>query len=122
HKSRGGDSGVVGVLALFADPERHHTAWRAMIELGASPDPFAAWLVLRGVKTLSLRMRAPGVNARVLAELLDAHPRVARVHWPGLPGHPTAQLATKLLDGDPGRLSFDLEGGGGGGRRFIEAT
>jgi methionine-gamma-lyase len=121
-KYLGGHSDVVGGIAVFADPERHDAAWRAMIELGASPDPFAAWLVLRGVKTLALRMRAHGANARLLAELLDAHPKVARVHWPGLPGHPTAQLAAKLLDGDPGMLSFDLEGGREAGRRFIEAT
>src|SRR5512132_2187618 len=107
-KYLGGHSDVVGGLALFAEPERHDAAWRAMIELGASPDPFAAWLVLRGVKTLPLRMRAHGANARRLAELLDAHP--------------TAQLAAKLLDGDPGMLSFDLEGGRPAGRRFIEAT
>ncbi len=118
----GGHSDVVGGLALFADPERHAAAWKALIELGASPDPFAAWLVLRGVKTLALRMRAHGANARRLAELLDAHPKVARVYWPGLPGHPTARLAAKLLDGDPGMLSFDLEGGRAAGRRFIEAT
>jgi O-acetylhomoserine/O-acetylserine sulfhydrylase-like pyridoxal-dependent enzyme len=121
-KYLGGHSDVVGGLALFAEPERHDAAWRAMIELGASPDPFAAWLVLRGVKTLPLRMRAHGANARRLAELLDAHPKVARVHWPGLPSHPTAPLAAKLLDGDPGMLSFDLEGGRVAGRRFIEAT
>jgi cystathionine beta-lyase/cystathionine gamma-synthase len=121
-KYLGGHSDVVGGLALFADPERHDAAWRTMIELGASPDPFAAWLVLRGVKTLALRMRAHGANARRLADLLDAHPKVARVHWPGLPSHPTAQLAAKLLDGDPGMLSFDLEGGRAAGRRFIEAT
>src|SRR5918999_928211 len=108
--------------AIYAEPERHDAAWRAMIELGASPDPFAAWLVLRGVKTLSLRMRAHGANARQLAELLDAHPKVARVYWPGLPGHPTAGLAAKLLDGGPGMLSFDLTGGREAGRRFIEAT
>ena len=121
-KYLGGHSDVVGGLALFADPERHAAAWRTMIELGASPDPFAAWLVLRGVKTLPLRMRAHGANARRLAELLDAHPKVARVYWPGLPGHPTARLAAELLDGDPGLLSFDLEGGRAAGRRFIEAT
>ena len=121
-KYLGGHSDVVGGVALFAEPERHDAAWRAMIELGASPDPFAAWLVLRGVKTLPLRMRAHGANARLLAELLDAHPKVARVHWPGLRGHPTAQLAAKLLDGDPGMLSFDLDGGRAAGRRFIEAT
>ena len=121
-KYLGGHSDVVAGMALFADTERHDAAWRAMIELGASPDPFAAWLVLRGVKTLPLRMRAHGANARLLAELLDAHPKVARVHWPGLPGHRSARLAAKLLDGDPGMLSFDLEGGREAGRRFIEAT
>jgi methionine-gamma-lyase len=121
-KYLGGHNDVVGGLALFADAERHAAAWRTMIELGASPDPFAAWLVRRGVKTLPLRMRAHGANARRLAELLDAHPRVARVYWPGLPGHPTASLAAKLLDGDPGLLSFDLVGGRAAGRRFIEAT
>ena len=121
-KYLGGHSDVVGGIAVFAERERHDAAWRAMIELGASPDPFAAWLVLRGVKTLALRMRAHGANARLLAELLDAHPKVARVHWPGLPGHPTAALAAKLLDGDPGMLSFDLAGGREAGRRFIEAT
>jgi cystathionine beta-lyase/cystathionine gamma-synthase len=121
-KYLGGHSDVVGGLALFAEPERHAAAWRAMLELGASADPFAAWLVLRGTKTLALRMRAHGANARLLAELLAAHPKVTRVFWPGLPGHPTAQLAAKLLDGDPGMLSFELEGGRGAGRRFIEAT
>ncbi|HSK35462.1 MAG TPA: PLP-dependent transferase, partial [Actinomycetota bacterium] len=121
-KYLGGHSDVVGGIALFAEPERHDAAWRAMIELGASPDPFAAWLVLRGVKTLSLRMRAHGANARRLAEVLDAHPEVTRVYWPGLPGHPTAALAAELLDGGPGMLSFDLKGGREAGRRFIEAT
>ncbi|HJU00643.1 MAG TPA: PLP-dependent transferase, partial [Actinomycetes bacterium] len=88
----------------------------------ASADPFAAWLIQRGVKTLALRMRGHGANARLLAELLDAHPKVTRVYWPGLGGHPTARLAAKLLDGDPGMLSFDLAGGRAAGRRFIEAT
>jgi cystathionine beta-lyase/cystathionine gamma-synthase len=121
-KYLGGHSDVVGGIALFADPERHAAAWHAMIELGASADPFAAWLVLRGVKTLALRMRGHGQNARLLAGLLAAHPKVARVWWPGLAEHPTAGLAAKLLDGDAGMLSFDLEGGRAAGRRFIEAT
>src|SRR5919201_1159609 len=121
-KYLGGHSDVVGGVALFADRERHAGAWRTMIDLGASPDPFAAWLVLRGVKTLALRMQRHGDNARQLAELLAAHPKVARVYWPGLPGHPTHALAAKLLDGPCGMLSFDLRGGRAAGRRFIEAT
>src|SRR5918999_3302333 len=121
-KYLGGHNDVVGGVAIFADPEAHDAAWRTMIELGASADPFAAWLVLRGLKTLALRMRGHGANARQLAELLAGHPKVARVYWPGLPDHPTAPLAAKLLDGDPGMLSFDLAGGRDAGRRFIEAT
>ncbi len=121
-KYLGGHSDVVGGVAVFADPARHTAAWKTMIDLGASPDPFAAWLVLRGLKTLALRMQRHGANARLLAELLDAHPKVTRVYWPGLPWHPTAALAAKLLDGDPGLLSFDLAGGREAGRRFIEAT
>jgi O-acetylhomoserine/O-acetylserine sulfhydrylase-like pyridoxal-dependent enzyme len=121
-KYLGGHNDVVGGIALFAEPERHAAAWRELLDLGACADPFAAWLVLRGVKTLALRMRRHGDNARLLAELLAAHPKVERVYWPGLPTHPTHRLATKLLDGDPGLLSFDLTGGRDAGRRFIEAT
>jgi O-acetylhomoserine/O-acetylserine sulfhydrylase-like pyridoxal-dependent enzyme len=121
-KYLGGHNDVVGGIALFAEPDRHAAAWRELLDLGACADPFAAWLVLRGVRTLALRMRRHGENARLLAELLDAHPKVERVYWPGLPGHPTHRLAAKLLDGDPGLLSFDLAGGRDAGRRFIEAT
>jgi cystathionine gamma-synthase len=121
-KYLGGHNDVVGGIALFAEPERHAAAWRELLDLGACADPFAAWLVLRGVKTLALRMRRHGDNARLLAELLVAHPKVERVYWPGLPTHPTHRLATKLLDGDPGLLSFDLAGGRDAGRRFIAAT
>src|SRR6266545_24289 len=121
-KYLGGHSDVVGGLALFAERERHAAAWRALLDLGASADPFAAWLVLRGVKTLALRMRRHGENARLLAGLLAAHPKVGRVYWPGLEDQPTHQLGAKLLDGDPGLLPFDLRGGRDAGRRFIEAT
>jgi cystathionine beta-lyase/cystathionine gamma-synthase len=121
-KYLGGHADVVGGLALFADPEQHHRAWLTMIDLGASPDPFASWLVLRGIKTLPLRMRQHGANAAALAKLLAGHPKVTRVHWPGLPGHPSHEVACRLLDGFGGFLAFDLAGGRGAGRRFIEAT
>jgi len=121
-KYLGGHSDVVGGLALFADAGLHDRAWRTMIDLGASPDPFAAWLVLRGVKTLPLRMERHTGNAGALAGLLAAHPKVERVYWPGLPGHPSHDVAARLLDGYGGLLSFDLAGGRQAGRRFIEAT
>jgi cystathionine beta-lyase/cystathionine gamma-synthase len=121
-KYLGGHSDVIGGLAVFADAKVHARVWETMIDLGASADPFAAWLVLRGVKTLPLRMRRHGDNAAALAELLTAHPKVARVYWPGLPDHPSHAVAKRVLDGWSGLLSFDLHGGRQAGRRFIEAT
>lgn len=121
-KYLGGHSDVIGGLALFADRAAHAAAWRTMIDLGGSADPFAAWLVLRGVKTLPLRMERHGANAARLAALLDNHPKVERVYWPGLPTHPSHDVAKRLLDGYGGFLSFDLAGGREAGRRFIEAT
>jgi methionine-gamma-lyase len=121
-KYLGGHNDVIGGLALFAEEEQHRRAWHTMIDLGASPDPFAAWLVLRGVKTLALRMERHTANAAALAELLAGHTKVARVYWPGLPDHPSHEVAGRVLDGYGGFLAFDLEGGRAAGRRFTEAT
>ncbi len=121
-KYLGGHSDVIGGLALFADPAAHAAAWHTMLDLGGSADPFAAWLVLRGVKTLPLRMERHSANAARVAALLDRHPKVERVYWPGLPSHPSHDAAKRLLDGYGGFLSFDLAGGRAAGRRFIEAT
>jgi cystathionine beta-lyase/cystathionine gamma-synthase len=117
-----GHNDVIGGLALFADPDLHRRAWHTMIDLGASADPFAAWLVLRGVKTLALRMERHTANAAAVAALLAGHPKVARVYWPGLPGHPSHEVAGRVLDGYGGFLAFDLAGGRTAGRRFTEAT
>jgi methionine-gamma-lyase len=121
-KYLGGHSDVIAGVAVFADQEQHQAAWKAMIDLGASPDPFAAWLVVRGLKTLPLRMRQHSETAREVACWLSDHPKVERVHWPGLPDSPTYKVAQKLLEGYSGMLSFDLAGGRGAGRRFTEAA
>jgi methionine-gamma-lyase len=121
-KYLGGHSDVIGGLAVFADRKAHRRAWKTMLDLGASADPFAAWLMLRGIKTLPLRMERHSANAGLVAELLDSHPKVERVYWPGLADHPTHGVAKRVLDGYGGMLSFDLRGGREAGRRFIEAT
>jgi methionine-gamma-lyase len=121
-KYLGGHSDVVGGMAVFADRDLHRRAWHTLLDLGASADPFAAWLVLRGVKTLPLRMERHCANAARVAALLTDSPKVERVYWPGLAGHPTHDVAKRLLDGFGGMLSFDLRGGREAGRRFIEAT
>lgn len=121
-KYLGGHSDVIGGVAVFADPELHHRAWKTMLDIGASADPFAAWLLLRGIKTLPLRMERHTANAAKVAELLADHPKIERVYWPGLIDHPTHDVATRVLDGFGGMLAFDLRGGRPAGRRFIEAT
>ncbi|WBP85097.1 trans-sulfuration enzyme family protein [Kitasatospora cathayae] len=117
-----GHSDVIGGIAVFADPVLHRTVWARAVELGATPDPFAAWLTIRGLQTLAVRMRQHCENAALLAERLVAHPAVAAVHWPGLDGHPDRAAARRLLDGYGGMLSFDLVGGREAGRRFVGAV
>lgn len=121
-KYLGGHSDVIGGVAVFADLQLHRRAWETMLDIGASADPFAAWLLLRGIKTLPLRMERHTANAGQVAALLDNHPKVERVYWPGLVDHPTHDVAERVLDGFGGMLSFDLRGGRPAGRRFIEAT
>ncbi|MDH2424640.1 aminotransferase class I/II-fold pyridoxal phosphate-dependent enzyme [Sphaerisporangium sp. TRM90804] len=120
-KYLGGHSDVLGGVAVFAADELYRRAWRFAIELGATADPFAAWLTLRGLQTLPLRMARHCDNTRLLATRLAEHPAVAAVHWPGLPTHPSHELAAKLLPDFGGVFSFDLAGGRTAGERFMSS-
>ncbi|MFI6694251.1 trans-sulfuration enzyme family protein [Streptomyces sp. NPDC050433] len=115
-----GHSDVLGGAAVFADSGLRDRVWPRTVELGASADPFAAWLTLRGLPTLPLRMRQHCANAEVLANRLAGHPAVAAVRWPWLTSHPAHDVARKLLTGGGGLLSFELDGGRAAGRAFIE--
>ena len=75
---------------------------------GAILGPFDSWLVLRGTKTLALRMQQHSANGQALAQFLSAHPKVKRVYYPGLPAHPQHELARKQMNGFGGMLAFDL--------------
>ncbi|GAA0945830.1 cystathionine gamma-synthase [Nonomuraea longicatena] len=121
-KYMSGHTDVVGGLTVHADEELWRRVWRFSVELGATADPFASWLTLRGLQTLPLRMERHCANARHLATRLAAHPAVAEVHWPGLPGHPSYELAAKLLPDFGGVLAFDLAGGRAAGERFMKAV
>jgi cystathionine beta-lyase/cystathionine gamma-synthase len=88
---------------------------------GAVAGPFDAFLALRGVKTLALRMQRHCENAQQLAEWLERHPRVARVHYPGLPSHPQHALARRQMTrGFGGMIAIELKGGLEDSRRFLE--
>lgn len=121
-KFLGGHSDVLGGVAVFGSAEERRRIWDHAIDLGASADPFAAWLTLRGMQTMALRMERQCANALYLAELLTGHPAVAGVSYPGLPGHPGHAIAQRLFGGAGGGVvSFDLSGGREAGRTFVEA-
>lgn len=121
----GGHSDVVGGVIVMSDPELHHIIWERGTEIGASADPFAAWLTLRGLQTLALRMERQCRNADILARRLAAHARITAVHWPGLPGHPNHARAAAQLAGFGAVFAFDLAGGAEASKSFskrIELT
>jgi len=89
---------------------------------GPTMSPFAAWIFLKGLETLSLRMHAHSANAQRLAEWLGEQPGVSRVHYPGLAGHPQHDLAETQQKAGGGIVAFEVEGGRAGAWRVIDAT
>lgn len=92
------------------------------IDLGGVPGPFDAWLALRGVQTLALRMDRHVRTAQALAEMLEGHEKVAAVWYPGLASHPDHEVAARILRAPSGMLSFELAGGFEAGERFQSAV
>ena len=88
--------------------------------LGACVDPHQAWLVLRGLKTLALRVRASQSNAAGIASFLEGHPKVEWVRYPGLPSHPQHELANRQMDGPGALISFEVKGGLAAGRQLLD--
>ena len=109
-KYLGGHSDVVGGALVTDDPDLDERFGFYQNSVGATPGPFEAFLVLRGTKTLPVRMDRHCENARTLAEWLSDHPDVARVYYPGLPSHPQKELAAAQMADFGGMLSFELEG------------
>ena len=89
--------------------------------LGGTMDPHAAWLLLRGIKTLAVRVQRHNDNALRVARFLAQHARVRRVHYPFLEGHPQRALAMEMMHGGGGVLSFEVDGTGEDARRLSEA-
>jgi len=118
-KYLGGHDDVTIGLVIFAREQPHRPLWKHTVDLGVAADPFAAWLTLRGLKTLALRMERHCANAAHLAGKLAAHPAVTRVHWPGLPGHPDHATAQRILSDFGGMVAFDLAGGRDAGLAFV---
>jgi methionine-gamma-lyase len=93
-----------------------------VIHLGGSMDPEAAFLLIRGMKTLELRVKAQCATATKVAKFLEKHPKIARVHFPGLASHPDHKLAQKQMKGFGAILAFETKGGLAAARRFCDRT
>lgn len=94
--------------------------WLAANVAGAVCAPFNAWLLLRGLRTLGLRMERHNANGLAVASALQEHPAVSRVHYAGLPGHPRHEIAARQMTGFGGMLSLELAGGYDAADRFID--
>jgi cystathionine gamma-synthase len=110
-KYLGGHSDVVGGALVTADASLGEQLAYHQNAMGAVAGPFDAWLVLRGIKTLGVRMDRHSANAATIAEFLLGNPAVASVLYPGLPDHPGHAIAAKQMSGFGGMLSFRLRGG-----------
>lgn len=117
----GGHHDLVGGVVCAS--EEHVARLRdTVIETGGTMAPLEAWLCLRGLMTLELRVERHSATARTLAERLESHPKVVRVHYPGLASHPQHAVAERLLPkGCGGMLAFEVAGGVEGGKRFCDA-
>ena len=118
-KSFGGHSDLIAGVVM-GSKERIQQIWETHIVLGTVLGSFEAWLVLRGLRTLALRVRCHNENAMALAEFLESHPAIRRVHYPGLKSHPQHELARRQMTGFGGMLSFEPKGGAEAADRFLE--
>ncbi len=114
----GGHSDLVAG-AVMGSSEWITKIWNTHVILGAALGPFDAWLMLRGLRTLSLRVKQHNENAVALAGFLEDHKAVKVVHYPGLKSHPQYKLARKQMSGFGGMLSFEVKGGYEAADRFL---
>ena len=105
-KYLGGHSDLIGGFVATNDPTVAERLYFLQKSLGAVPGPLDSWLVLRGLKTLALRMQKHCENARAIAEFLDGHPKVEKVLYPGLESHPGHELAARQMSDFGGMISF----------------
>jgi len=106
-----GHADVVGGALITKNEDLYQKLRKTMIYMGGNMDPHQAYLVIRGIKTLSLRIEKSQQNAIKIAQYLESHPKVEKVLYPGLPSHPQYNLAKKQMRGPGSMISFELKGG-----------
>lgn len=121
-KYLGGHSDVVGGAIVTSDQETFERLKFLQNAAGAVPGAFDSWLVLRGIKTLALRMEKHSMNAQIVAQFLESHRAVERVMYPGLKSHPQHDIASEQMRGFGGMLSFIAKGGESAARKIARST
>lgn len=106
--------------AVFGSQAYIDEVTQKMMVWGQAPDPFACWLLERGMKTLQIRVQRANDNAMALATWCEAHPAFAAVHYPGLASHPDHALAAATMDGFGGMMALELVGGAAAADRMVE--
>jgi cystathionine gamma-lyase len=115
-----GHSDVVGGAIMMNSQDLRDKLFFYQNAIGPCQSPFDSWLVLRGLKTLAVRMKAHEKNAMEIAAYLENHPKVEKVVYPGLKSHPQHELAKKQMKGFGGMITFFLKGGLSESRLFLE--
>jgi cystathionine gamma-synthase len=121
-KYAGGHSDVVGGALVTVDPQLGADLATFQNSTGAVPSPFDCFLVLRGLKTLAVRMDRHSANAAQIADFLCAHPRVEQVYYPGLVGHPGGEVARRQMRAFGGMVSFRVVGGASAARTVCDSA
>lgn len=117
-----GHADIVGGVIVTREKELYKKIRHMMVYMGCNMDPHQAYMVIRGLKTLSLRVERAQLNAQKVAEFLIAHPKVAWVKYPGLTSHPQYQLAKQQMRGFGSMISFGLKGGLEAGRKLMDSV
>jgi cystathionine gamma-synthase len=121
-KYLGGHSDVVGGAVVLADAELADKVGFVQFGAGAVSGPLDAWLTVRGIKTLAVRLDRHSSNAQSIAESLVGHPAIETVYYPGLPTHPGHELAARQMKAFGGMISLGLVGGAEAAKKFAEST
>ncbi|MCU0233273.1 MAG: PLP-dependent aspartate aminotransferase family protein [Thermoanaerobaculales bacterium] len=117
-----GHTDIVAGMVVPGTAELRARIKKVHAYLGACMDPHQAWLALRGMRTLGMRVRTAQENAGVIARFLEAHPKVEWVRYPGLPSHPQHELAERQMDGPGSLISFEVRGGIEAGTRLLDSV
>ncbi|MDD4576807.1 MAG: aminotransferase class I/II-fold pyridoxal phosphate-dependent enzyme, partial [Bacteroidales bacterium] len=115
-----GHADIVGGVIVAKDPEIYKRIRHSMVFMGCNMDPTQAFMVLRGVKTLAIRIERAQENAMKVADFLSTHPKVAWVRYPGLPSHPQYELGKSQMNGFGSMMSFGLKGGFEAGKKLMD--